>query len=99
MQDANEAIEYLIKALIKEDSYLTSERAKALVLNTFDIIIQTKKDDIGRRKVSSISQINLLAKNGFVTATYDIFSDSCGKDDYSSCQIDNRKWYWFKYGK
>ncbi len=72
VQDANEVIEYLTKALIKEDSYLTLEKAKALVLNTFDIIIQTKKDDIGRRKVSSISQINLLAKNGFVEEIFNI---------------------------
>ena len=71
-KDADEAIEILIKELMKQDSTLAQEKAKALVLNTFDIIIQTKKDDIGRRKVASISQINLLATKGFVEEIFTI---------------------------
>lgn len=42
----------------------------------------------------------IFAKNGFVFATYDVLSNDCiNGDDYSSCPIDNRKWYYFKNGK
>lgn len=58
-----EAVEKLAYLFVKNNPYYSFEKARAIILGTFDIIITTKKDDIGRRKVSSISQINLLSKS------------------------------------
>lgn len=47
-----------------------------------------------------VDRSKIVAKNGFCVAEYDITSEKCNYSrDYSSCPIDNRKWYWFKYGK
>ena len=59
-QDAIEKLSYLY---IKYNPHLTFEKARALILSTFDIIISTKKDDLGRRKISAVSQINLFSKS------------------------------------
>ncbi len=67
----NEAIEKLIQLLVEADSNLTFEKAKAIVLNTVDVVITTKKDDVHRRKIGAISEINLLLDDGFIQ---DIFN-------------------------
>ena len=42
----------------------------------------------------------IVAKNGFAISKYDVTSEKCKfSSDYSSCPIENRKWYGFKYGK
>ena len=42
----------------------------------------------------------ILSKNGFAILTYDIDSSSCeNNEDYTGCEIENRKWYYFKDGK
>lgn len=61
-----QAIEKLAQIIQKHISYLTLEKARTIVLNTFDIIITVKKDEIGRRKISSISEINLLSSNDII---------------------------------
>ena len=56
--NSNEAIEKLSQILTLEG--LSKQEAKTILLDNFDIIIETKKDEIGRRKISSIQEINLL---------------------------------------
>lgn len=67
----NEAIETLIKTLMEVKPSLTYEKAKANVLASFDVVIQVTKDDISRRRISSISQINLLSED-FVEKIFEI---------------------------
>ena len=60
---------------------------------------------VGDNRIETIEPViafhsDLVAKNGFAYATYDVTSEKCKAwTDYSSCPIDNRKWYKFKYGK
>lgn len=68
---------------LKEDEYLLVGDNRA---NTIAPVV-TLKDDI-------------IAKNGFAIAIYDIYSETCvGNEDYTTCPILERKWYWFKDGK
>ena len=68
---------------LKDNEYLIVGDNRA---NTMEPIIRSKE--------------NIIAKNGFCIGKYLISSDKCNySGDYSSCPIDNRKWYWFKNGK
>ena len=42
---------------------------------------------------------SIFAKNGFSYGNYDLTSDKCKTDEYSSCPIKINKWYFFKTGK
>ena len=68
--NSNEAIKKLSQILTK-NSNLTSQEAKSIILSNFDIIIETQKDELGRRKISSIKEINLLSEDEFIK---DIFT-------------------------
>ena len=68
----DEAIEKSIKASLKNDSTITKEQARAMFLSAFDIIIKVKRDEIGRRQIASISQINLMAQDEFVEEIFTI---------------------------
>lgn len=59
------AIEKLAYMYTKNHSFISFEKARALILSAFDIIITTSKDILGRRKVERISQIN-AANNKFI---------------------------------
>lgn len=58
-KDSKEAIENLSQILAENIPYITFQEAKGIILSSFDIIIETQKDELGRRKISSISEINL----------------------------------------
>lgn len=67
-----EAIEKLSQILSENVINLKINEAKKIILNIFDIVITTSKDELGRRKVSAISEIDLsneddLFKNVFET--------------------------------
>ncbi|MDY2889515.1 MAG: signal peptidase I [Candidatus Caccosoma sp.] len=59
---------------------------------------------VGDNRGSTIQPVvenksKIVAKNGFAVAEYDVNSSKCsGSDDYSSCPIRNRSWYFFKQG-
>jgi len=65
-------IELFINKVMCYCQNMTYEKAKAFVLNIFDVIIFVKKDDLGKRKISSISQINLMAQDGFIQDVFNI---------------------------
>lgn len=67
----DDAIEYLIQDILENNANITPQKAKSIVLNTFDIIILVKKDDLGKRYISKISEIDLSAQENF---TKDIFA-------------------------
>lgn len=69
-----DAIEILIQNILKNNANITPQKAKSIVANTFDIIITTKKDDLGKRYISAISEIDLLAQDNFIK---DIFVFDC----------------------
>lgn len=60
---------------------------------------------VGDNRVNTVMPVveniqSILAKNGFSYATYDVHSSLCdGQNNYHSCPIASRKWYWFKSGK
>ena len=64
--NAQEAIEKLTLILTQNNPSLNSQDAKAIILNAFDIIITTSKDELGRRKISTISEINLSSEDNFI---------------------------------
>ena len=57
------AVEKLTQNLMDINPYLNKQEAKAKILDTFDIIIHTQKDENGRRKITSISEFNPLSEN------------------------------------
>lgn len=61
--NAQDAIEKLTYLYVKHNPHISQEKARAFILRTFDLVILTKKDDLGRRKISTISQVNLLSKD------------------------------------
>ena len=66
------------------------------------------KDDeyllVGDNRGSTIQPVvenktKIVAKNGFAVCEYDVNSSKCsGNDDYGSCPIKTRNWYYFKQG-
>lgn len=60
---------------------------------------------VGDNRAATISPVvdhisKIIGKNGIAYLTYDINSSSCENyNDYAGCEIDNRKWYYFKNGK
>lgn len=66
-----QAIEKLAQIIEKNHSNISLKNARALILDNFDIIITVKKDEIGRKKISSISEIDLLSKKDIIQ---DIFT-------------------------
>jgi signal peptidase I len=60
---------------------------------------------VGDNRAATISPVvdhisKIIGKNGFAYLTYDIDSSSCENfNDYTGCEIENRKWYLFKNGK
>lgn len=75
-QNPQDALDKSVEILQKNIPNLTSQKARTMFLNAFDIIITTSKDEIGRRKISAISEINLLSENSIMQ---DIFTS-----DYSN---------------
>ena len=61
-----EAIKILSQLLTENSLQLDPIEAKKLALNAFDIIITTSKDELGRRKISTISEINLTDENDYI---------------------------------
>ncbi|MBQ9149753.1 Flp pilus assembly complex ATPase component TadA [bacterium] len=61
-----DALDKAAQYILENDSTLSYEKAKGIVLSTFDVIIHTKKDELGRRRVDSLAQINLLAQDGYI---------------------------------
>lgn len=61
-----EAIKILSQLLTENNLQLDPIEAKKLVLNAFDIIITASKDELGRRKISTISEINLTDENDYI---------------------------------
>ncbi|MBR5304290.1 MAG: Flp pilus assembly complex ATPase component TadA [Candidatus Gastranaerophilales bacterium] len=64
--NSQEAIEKLSQILSENTPHLSIHEAKKIILNTFDIVITTSKDEIGRRKISTISEINLLNEDNYI---------------------------------
>lgn len=60
------------EAIEKLSQMLNSKEAKSIILNTFDIIITTSKDELGRRKISAISEINLLNEDDFIKNIFEV---------------------------
>lgn len=71
-KDEQDAIEKISKEYTSYDEKISKEEAKAMVLNSFDIIVCAKRDEIGRRKVSAISQINLLSQQEIVEQIFSL---------------------------
>lgn len=69
--NSDEAIKKLSQILMNNSNNLALHEAKAIVLSNFDIIIEAQKDELGRRKISSIKEINLSKENEFIQ---DIFT-------------------------
>lgn len=61
-----DALDKSIEILQKNISNLTLQKARGLFLNAFDVIITTAKDELGRRKISLVSEINLLSENNII---------------------------------
>lgn len=80
--NAQNAMDKTILILQKNIPNLTQEKARTLFLGAFDIIITTTKDELGRRKISAISEINLLSQHGIIqeifTLDYALQHKSCG---------------------
>lgn len=72
--NAQDAIEFLIQNILKNNTNISSQKAKNIALNAFDLIITTKKDDTGRRYIGAISEIDLSAEDNFIK---DIFVFDC----------------------
>ena len=53
------AMENIAQSILLEKPFINPEIAKGMVYKAFDLIIFTTRDEIGRRKISSISQINI----------------------------------------
>ena len=43
-----------------------------------------------------VTKDNIIAKNGFSYALYDMSNEKCVSGNYSSCPIIERKFYWFR---
>ena len=69
--NSDEAIKKLSQILMNNSNNLALHEAKAIVLSNFDIIIEAQKDELGRRKISSIKEINLSKEDEFIQ---DIFT-------------------------
>ena len=64
--NAQDALDEAVEILQRNIANLTPQKARAMFLNAFDIIITTSKDEIGRRKISTVSEVNLLAENSII---------------------------------
>ncbi len=62
-KDPKNAVGNLAKILFKLDNKLDFEQATSIILNSFDIIIHTKKDVLGKRKIESVIEINPTSKD------------------------------------
>lgn len=60
----NDAIEQIKHTILKQNPNMNSKDAQDISYRTFDIIIFVSMDEIGRRKISSISQIE-KSHNGY----------------------------------
>ena len=69
--NSDEAIKKLSQILMNNSNNLALHEAKAIILSNFDIIIEAQKDELGRRKISSIKEINLSKEDEFIQ---DIFT-------------------------
>lgn len=69
--NSDEAIKKLSQILMNNSNNLALHEAKVIVLSNFDIIIEAQKDELGRRKISSIKEINLSKEDEFIQ---DIFT-------------------------
>ena len=63
--DELEALEKLAMEIISKKPHLTMEKAKSIALQAFDIVIKVSKDEYGRRKLTSISQVSTCANSLF----------------------------------
>ncbi len=65
-QNPQDALDKSVEILQKNIPNLTPQKARTMFLNAFDVIITTTRDEIGRRKISTISEINLLSENSII---------------------------------
>ncbi|MBQ4646159.1 MAG: Flp pilus assembly complex ATPase component TadA [Candidatus Gastranaerophilales bacterium] len=71
-ENPKNAVEKLTQILIDNNPNLTFQNAKSTILNTFDIIIAIQKDELGRRKITSISEIYPLSENNYIKNIFSV---------------------------
>ena len=90
----NEIVEQSFSFISKQDNFENTQ----WTLNENEYLL------VGDNRANTVEPVveninNILAKNGFSYANYDIHSSKCkSASDYSSCPIESYKWYWFKKG-
>lgn len=82
-----EALERIIKLLMEINPACGYEEAKKSVYNTFNLIIFCSKDDEGKRKISSISEIEKNEENNCIIRDIFVINKTENQEEHNSTGI------------